>query len=115
MLYPTITMRELDNWILYGKDMYLVDLRNRGSYDRCHLTGAVNIPFEELEEHLGELPSDCPIVFYCSRGSQSMLACNRLWNQGVQVVNAGGGLMAYRGRNLVCSVRYHNSSDGNAV
>ena len=106
MVYPTITMRELDNWSLYGKTMYLVDLRNQSSFERCHLAGAVNIPFEELEEHTGELPTDRPIVFYCSRGSQSMLACNRLWDQGFQVVNAGGGLMAYRGRNLVCSVPY---------
>ncbi|MCI9360832.1 MAG: rhodanese-like domain-containing protein [Hungatella sp.] len=104
MWYPTITMRELDNWILYGKNMYLVDLRNRDSFERCHLAGARNIPFEELEEHLGDLPVDCPVVFYCSRGSQSMLACNRLCDQGFQVVNAGGGLMAYRGRNLICSI-----------
>ncbi len=104
MWYPTITMRELDNWILYGKNMYLVDLRNRDSFERCHLAGARNIPFEELEEHLGDLPVDCPVVFYCSRGSQSMLACNRLCDQGFQVVNAGGGLMAYRGRNLIYSM-----------
>lgn len=104
MMYPTITMRDLDNWISYGQTMYLVDLRNQASFDKCHLTGAVNIPFEELEEHVEEFPVDRPIVFYCSRGSQSMLACNQLCGRGFQVINAGGGMTAYRGRNLVCTV-----------
>ena len=108
MNYPTISMRELEFWILCGKPMELIDLRDRKSYAYSHLKGAVNIPYEELEDMaeegvLDHCP-DVPMVFYCTRGSQSMLACNRLCDQGFQVVNAGGGLMAYRGRNLICSI-----------
>jgi len=96
-------MWELEQWIAQGKPMYLVDLRNRESYRRCHLMGAVNIPFDELENRAGELPPDVPVVFYCSRGSKSILACNHLWNQGCEVVNVGCGLAAYRGKYLVRS------------
>lgn len=101
MSYLTITMWELEDWIANKIPMYLVDLRNPESYEQCHLMGAHNIPFQELEEHLEEFPKDFPIVFYCSRGSKSMLACNRLWEEGYQVINAGGGLAAYRGNFLV--------------
>lgn len=101
MRYPIISMRELEYWILTGRRMYLIDLRGREAYEKGHLQGAVNIPFDELEERLGELPAGIPLVFYCVRGSQSMLACNHLCDRGYQVVNAAGGLNAYRGRHLV--------------
>ena len=101
MRYPIISMRELEYWIVTGRQMYLIDLRGRDAYEKGHLLGAVNIPFDELEEHLGELPVGIPLVFYCVRGSQSMLACNHLSDMGYQVINAAGGLNAYRGQHLV--------------
>ncbi len=100
MDYLTISMRELDHWIASGRPMKLIDLRSRESFLRCHLEGADNIPFDELEQRLEELRGDIPNVFYCSRGSQSMLACNHLSEMGYPVVNAGGGLAAYRGRHF---------------
>lgn len=96
-MYPTISMRELESWIAGSRQMYLVDLRSRWSFSRGHLLGAVNIPYEELEDRAEELPRDMPVVFYCQRGSKSLLACNQLWQLGYQVVNTGGGLIAYRG------------------
>ena len=47
--------------------MELIDLRNRAAYECSHLKGAINIPFEELEEMIQEeqfcLCSDLPLVF----------------------------------------------------
>lgn len=101
MCYPIITVGELDYWINGGRQMFLVDLRGPEAFSRSHLKGAVNIPFEELEDRLEELPVGTPIVFYCTRGSQSMLACNHLVDRGYQVVNVAGGLTAYRGKYLI--------------
>lgn len=101
MRYPTISMRELEQWIEYGREMVLVDLRTEEEYSRGHLDGAINIPFAQLEWQAGTLPEAIPVVFYCQRGSKSILACNRLWESGLQVVNTGGGLNAYRGRHWV--------------
>ena len=105
MNYPTISMRELEFWILCGKPMELIDLRDRKSYAYSHLKGAVNIPYEELEDMaeegvLDHCP-DVPMVFYCTRGSQSMLACNHLSARGYPVVNTAGGLAAYLGTSMV--------------
>ncbi len=105
MRYPIISMRQLDFWIAQNRQMYLVDLRGREAYERGHLRGAVNIPFDELEDRLAELPAGLPLVFYCTRGSQSMLACNHLSDRGYQVINAAGGLNAYRGNHLVSGQR----------
>ena len=105
MSYPTISMRELECWILCGKPMELIDLRDRRSYAYSHLKGAVNIPYEELEsmaeEGVLERCKDAPMVLYCTRGSQSMLACNHLSARGYPVVNTAGGLAAYRGSSMV--------------
>ena len=49
MNYPTISMRELECWICYGRPMELIDLRNRRAFGYSHLMNAVNFPFEELE------------------------------------------------------------------
>lgn len=101
MLYPTIPINQIDNLIDQRQDIYLVDLRNRASFGRCHIKGAVNIPFQELENRLDELPSGQTLYFYCSRGGQSMLACNHLAPLGRDVVNTAGGLAFYRGKYLV--------------
>ncbi len=105
MTYPTISMRELECWILRGRPMELIDLRNSDDFAHSHLKGAVNIPYEELEDMIREgtleYQEGVPMVFYCTRGSQSMLACNHLSARGYPVVNTAGGLAAYRGRSMV--------------
>lgn len=108
MRYPTISMRELDCWISWGRPMELIDLRSRSAYEVSHLRGAVNIPFEELEDmiyegRLFEYQEGSPLVLYCARGGQSMVACNHLSQQGYPVVNVAGGMAAYRGKWLVRS------------
>ncbi len=103
MTYLTISMRELEQWISSARPMLLVDLRTEEEYSRGHLRGAVNLPFDQLEWRADELPEGVPIVFYCLRGSKSILACNRLYRTGLQVVNTGGGLLAYRGKYMVRS------------
>jgi rhodanese-related sulfurtransferase len=81
--------------------MELIDLRNRNAYECSHLIGAVNIPYEELEamveEGILEYQEGIPMVLYCTRGSQSMLACNHMSARGYPVINTAGGLAAYRG------------------
>ena len=44
----------------------IIDIRNRNDYMLGHLSGAVNVPFDELEERAShEVPSDRPIALYC--------------------------------------------------
>ena len=104
MRYPTISMWELEQWIDRGYPFSLVDLRTEGEYAASHIRGAVNLPFSQLEEREDELEKGSTTVFYCQRGSKSLLACNRLAGRGFRVVNTGGGFLAYRGKYLVQSV-----------
>lgn len=51
----------------------LVDVRPAEEYGAGHVPGALNIPFRQLAERLGELPSGVEVVAYC-RGPYCVLA-----------------------------------------
>lgn len=71
----------------------LVDVRTREEFAAGHLTGAVNIPVQELAERLGELePRDRPIVLYCRSGNRSGHAARLLKNAGYARVHDLGAM-----------------------
>ena len=76
----------------------LVDLREPHQYNRERIWGSINIPYEELEQRLDELPKDYTLVFYCDRGAKSMLACRDLGRMGYRCVDLAGGMLNYRGK-----------------
>ena len=98
MEFPMISYRELDQWLEQGGAFLLVDLREPHQYNRERIWGSINIPYEELEQRLDELPKDYTLVFYCDRGAKSMLACRDLWRMGYEAVNLAGGMLNYRGK-----------------
>jgi len=46
-------------------DFVLVDARDRASYEREHIPGAISMPPEEIEENFGRLDPSKEIVTYC--------------------------------------------------
>ena len=58
--------------------------------------GARLIPLGELDDRLGEIPQDRPVVVYCRTGQRSMEAARRLSGAGFgSVSNLRGGLIAW--------------------
>lgn len=55
--------------------MTLLDVRSPEEFAQGHLPGAINIPVEELELRLAELPSEQELVAYC-RGPYCVLSHN---------------------------------------
>lgn len=51
--------------------IYLVDVRDADEFAKGSLETAVNIPVDDLEKRLKNLPSDKPIVFICGTGARS--------------------------------------------
>lgn len=93
-----ISAAELEQYLDENRPIYLVDIRDRASYEQEHIRGAVNIPDEELMSRLAQLPTDRLIVLYCYHGPRSMQASRVLSRRGYQVADVCGGIQAYRGK-----------------
>lgn len=65
-------------------DSVLLDVRPNDEYVRGHVKGAINIPYEELANHLERLPKDQKIIVYC-RGRLCSIS-----NQAAQMLNMHG-------------------------
>ncbi len=70
----------------------IVDVRSPAEFQSGAYPGAVNIPVQELDRRLGELPKDRPIVVYCASGARSAAAERMLRARGFADVVNGGGL-----------------------
>ena len=81
----TISARMLDYYV--GRnDALIIDLREEKAYAESHVRGAVNIPYETLENR-----KDLPMREFVRRGYRTRSVI--------------GGFTAYRGRNLVSGDR----------
>lgn len=60
-----------------GRDVTLIDVRPESEFAAGHLPGAINIPMDELDGRLRELPPDLEVVAYC-RGPFCVMAVDAL-------------------------------------
>lgn len=97
MRMSTISSRELDN-LIYNGDALIIDLRDRVSYRKQHLQGAINVPYDEWRKY--NFPSSQTLVLYCERGANSMVVARELLKQGICAMSLVGGINGYRGRFL---------------
>lgn len=75
----------------------LIDVRTAMEFATGALPGAINVPLDSMRDHLGEIPSDRPIVLYCGVGLRGYLASNILRQNGfADVRNLIGGIKTFR-------------------
>lgn len=98
MDFEMIAANELDRYAS-DEDSFLIDLRSPEEYRRWHIRGAVNIPYERLE-NVRTFPGDMVLVLYCGRGAMSMAAARELASKGYRVKTVVGGIRAYRSEKL---------------
>lgn len=66
----------------------VIDVRDEKDVKKGTFPGAINIPINELEKKMAELPKDKPVVFTCSTGARSGEAYDT-------VSTLGSGIKAY--------------------
>jgi len=69
---------------------YLVDVRTQMEFRNGTVPTAVNIPLDEISQHIDELKEKQPVVFFCRSGSRSGMATQILKNKGLENVYNGG-------------------------
>ena len=70
----------------------ILDVRTPAEFQGGAYPGAVNIPVQELDRRLGEVPKGKPVVVYCASGMRSASAERLLRARGFADVVNGGGL-----------------------
>jgi rhodanese-related sulfurtransferase len=69
--YYTISSVEKLKSQLEKSQTLLVDVRKASEYRSGHIPNAINIPLQTLARNLSKIPTDRPVVLYCSSGYRS--------------------------------------------
>ena len=82
---------------MYEEGVFFLDVRTQEEWDEFHAPNSTLIPLDQLENRLGELPDDEPIVVVCRSGNRSQAGRDILLNNNFEpVTSMSGGLNAWR-------------------
>jgi rhodanese-related sulfurtransferase len=86
-----INAEDFASWFESKKNL-VIDIRKKSEFDSEHVVGAVNIPLNQINQHLAEFPKDKPFVLHCVGGYRSMIAASILKQRGWEnFVDVAGG------------------------
>ena len=81
-----------------SKEAVIIDVRTPGEYRDGHIPGVANIPLDELERRLHEVPKDKKVVLICRTGNRSAQGTRLLRSKGfTNVFNSTGGMSTWKG------------------
>ncbi|HKL40134.1 MAG TPA: MBL fold metallo-hydrolase [Cryomorphaceae bacterium] len=66
----------------YDEKPIVIDVRKKSEYDSEHVVEALNVPLNEINEHLAQFPKDKPFMVHCAGGYRSMIAASILKQRG---------------------------------
>lgn len=93
-----IDSEKLTAMITSNENMVIVDLREPDLFAAGRVSGAVNIPFDQIGTRYKELPKDKKVVFVCHTGRMGTESGNLLLENGYkQVYNLEGGMAKWSG------------------
>mgnify|MGYP004671839135 FL=1 len=74
--------------ILKENNYIIVDVRTKEEYDTSHIVGAINIPYDTIDENT-DLDKSKTIIVYCRSGKRSSIAAETLKKLGYNVLDLG--------------------------
>lgn len=97
--FETISSEQLDQ-LVGNPHVEIVDVRKPEEYRKEHISGAINIPYEQLKKN-DVLKKTKLLVFYCTHGGTGLLAAKEFFDKGFVVKALVGGIEGYHGNNKV--------------
>lgn len=73
----------------------LVDVRTQAEYAAGHIDGFINLPVDQLREHLEQLDKTKPVYLVCQSGLRSYIASRILKGSGFECSHLAGGYRFY--------------------
>ena len=81
-------MSGLSEWLKSGKTK-IVDVRSREEFMGGHVAESINIPLNEIPQHLDELKNMGQVILCCASGGRSGQATTFLGQNGIPCINGG--------------------------
>lgn len=78
-----------------NKNNLFIDVRNEDEYQSGHIDGAINIPLDELRNHLNEINKNKTLCINCQSALRSYIACRILSQHGFKCKHLSGGYRIY--------------------
>ncbi|HEY1576763.1 MAG TPA: MBL fold metallo-hydrolase [Terracidiphilus sp.] len=80
---------------------FLLDVRNPREWEGNHIKSAVNLPLNNLQARIAEVPRDRRIAVHCAGGYRSSIAVSILHQHGItNLIEIAGGLAAWEAAGL---------------
>jgi len=76
-----VNLKEFEH-ISKEKNPLVIDVRKKSEFDSQHLKNAINVPLNEINQHLAQFPKDQFFYVHCAGGYRSMIASSMLKQRG---------------------------------
>jgi rhodanese-related sulfurtransferase len=91
----------------------VIDVRTTSEFRSGHIAGSINVPMDEIESRLEDIPVGKPVVMVCQSGRRSEMVRERLHGRIAHPVCLEGGISEWEraGQPVVRSVRTRMALD----
>ncbi len=95
----SITLEKAETLLEFNpENTVLIDVRSEAEFGNGHVSGAINIPLDQITDIETVVPDKNMIVIvYCQSGNRTKQASNQLYDMEYQVVLDAGGINQYEG------------------
>lgn len=95
-----ITPKVVENLLADGQKLNVIDVREVDEVAGGKIPTAVNIPLGTVEEKMNDLDKSKEYIIVCRSGGRSGRATQFLEDQGFNVINMSGGMLAWEGKTV---------------
>jgi len=93
------------------REKQVIDIRDKADFEKETYPDAINIYWEELEEHMDEIRKDCPVYLLCYTGQKSEEIAEELTEQGYEIYSVKNGYRAWLKLKLGRLMANHNEAE----
>jgi hydroxyacylglutathione hydrolase len=95
----SISAHELQEKIVAGKQLTLLDVRSKDEWEKGRIEGSIRIYVGLLEKSLQKVPIGNPVIIICKSGNRSSIAASLLLRDGRKnIFNLLGGITAWQNK-----------------
>lgn len=89
--YSSVTTEEMLEKVISTGNYIIVDARTEEEYEKGHVVGAINIPYDKIEEDIGSYIglNEKDIIVYARDEKESNLACAKIIKLGYGGLDIG--------------------------